>query len=45
LADLPSCRTSQVWAKCRLRIDGTPPFGLKHRRVSSDPLLFSSPIP
>lgn len=44
VTDLPACRTSQVGAKCRLRIDGTPPFGLKHRRVSSDPLLFSSPI-
>lgn len=43
-AKLPSCRTVDIRAKCRLRIDDTPPFGPKHRRVSLDPLYFSSPM-
>ena len=43
-AKLPSCRTVDIRAKCRLRIDDTPLFGPKHRRVSLDPLTFSSPM-
>jgi hypothetical protein len=43
-AKLSSCRTVDIRAKCALRIDDTPPFGPKHRRVSRDPLTFSSPI-
>ena len=42
-AKLPSCRAVDIRAKCGLRIDDTPPFGPKHRRVSLDPLCFSSP--
>jgi hypothetical protein len=42
-ADLPACGTGHVRAKCCLRIDDTPPFGPMHRRVSPDPLSFSSP--
>jgi len=41
---LPPCRAVDIRAKCALRIDDTPPFGPKHRRVSLDPLHFSSPV-
>src|SRR5207244_4415782 len=43
-AELPPCRTVHVGAKYSLRIDDTPPSALKHRRVSPDPLSFSSPM-
>jgi hypothetical protein len=31
---LPSCRAVHVRAACRQRIDGTPPFGSKHRKCA-----------
>jgi hypothetical protein len=32
LSNLPSCRAVHIRAECGLRIDGTPPFGVKHRK-------------
>jgi hypothetical protein len=32
LPNLPSCRAVHIRAECRQRIDGTPPFGVKHRK-------------
>ncbi len=45
LAPLKACGQCCIWlATCALRIDDTPPFDPKHRRVSLDPLTFSNPI-
>jgi hypothetical protein len=35
LANLPSCGAVQVRAEYCLRIDSTPPFGLKHRKCAA----------
>src|SRR4029453_12202004 len=40
--DLTPCATVHVRAEYTLRIDDTPPSASKHRRVSPDPLSFSS---
>jgi hypothetical protein len=35
LPDVPSCGAVHIRAECRQRIDGTPPFGLKHRKCAA----------
>jgi len=43
--NLPPCGTVHIRAKCRLRIDDTPPFALSTEECHSIRSFFSSPTP